>query len=590
EVRRQQSLNRLAKEKDKLSREIRAALVAAGLAKEEETEHTLTFIRDAREGEFRWEYTMEKPSPDWSTVGFRDKTWYRGHGGFGQEGTPNAVVRTPWDTSDIWMRGTFGLQSLPETLSLEIHHDEDVEIYLNGTLIFEAKGYTRDYQVIPLGEKALAALQTGRNVIAVHCRQTSGGQYIDLALRTRSAKRLDLDRLFSGRPPQNIKKAVDSAFERDVIAEYKSLLNQLQHWRTAEAGVALNVATEHGSDPEQMHVHLRGSAHAYGDPVDPGIPAVLAEQGSEPHLLDSAPVEVDGRISSGRRLSLAHWMVGQENPLTARVMVNRFWQHLFGKGIVESSSDFGSLGVEPTHPELLDYLAARFRDEGWGMKDMIRLIVESRTYRLSSVPHSGNLQVDPLNQLLWRHEMRRLTAEELRDSILAVSGKLNLDQGGPWVFPPLPREVIATASRPDKAWPISKDEGDHYRRSIYVHVKRSLRHQMLADFDQADTDSACAVRFVTTVPTQALGMMNSRFMNDQAALLSERLRAEPGEVREQFAAGMRLALQREPDAGELDELMTLYTRLQEEIGLSPEHAFDRVALLKLNLNEFVYLD
>ncbi|NRB75121.1 MAG: DUF1553 domain-containing protein, partial [Verrucomicrobiales bacterium] len=212
------------------------------------------------------------------------------------------------------------------------------------------------------------------------------------------------------------------------------------------------------------------------------------------------------------------------------------------------------------------------------------------TYRLSSEPDSANLAVDPQNHNHWRFSMRRLTAEELRDTILAMSGKLNLTTHGPWVIPPLPAEVVATSSKPGKAWPVSQNEEDHYRRSLYVHVKRSLRHQMLADFDQADTDAPCAVRFATTVPTQALTMLNSEFVNDNAVRFADRLRANGGDVSEQIAFGLSLVLQRDAEESEIEELMGLYNDLKTDMGLSDKDALDRVALLALNLNEFVYLD
>jgi hypothetical protein len=186
--------------------------------------------------------------------------------------------------------------------------------------------------------------------------------------------------------------------------------------------------------------------------------------------------------------------------------------------------------------------------------------------------------------------MRRLTAEELRDSILAMSGKLNLKAHGHWVTPPLPAEVLATASRPGKGWPVSADENDNYRRSIYVHVKRSLRHQMLADFDQADTDAPCAVRFATTVPTQALTMLNSEFVNENAVRFADRLRERGGSLEEQIAYGLSLVLQRNAEVREIEELVGLYNDLKTDANLSDRDALDRVALLALNLNEFVYLD
>ena len=187
--------------------------------------------------------------------------------------------------------------------------------------------------------------------------------------------------------------------------------------------------------------------------------------------------------------------------------------------------------------------------------------------------------------------MRRLTAEEIRDSMLAVTGQLNLERrGGPWVFPPLPPEVTATSSHPDSAWVVSPDPLDHVRRSIYIHVKRSLRHPFLADFDQADTDSPCAVRFATTVPTQALAMLNSAFTNDQATLLGNRLRAQPGELTAKVRTALSLVSQHEPDPAELRTAAELVKRLESEGGLDEAKALDRLALMAINLNEFLYLD
>ena len=209
---------------------------------------------------------------------------------------------------------------------------------------------------------------------------------------------------------------------------------------------------------------------------------------------------------------------------------------------------------------------------------------------MSSAPHSGNSETDPNNQLFWRNNMRRLSAEELRDSILAISGKLKHKLGGPWVYPPLPEAVLATASRPGKGWPVSKAGDDSFRRSIYIHVKRSLRHPMMADFDQADTDSPCAVRFTTTVPNQALMMLNSKFVNDQAACLAEKLVQAETDPEDQIRMALELVTQGEPDKVDLDKCIELYERLQSEVGLSKEDAMNRVALLALNLNEFIYLD
>jgi len=588
EERRDERLAGLRQEREQLGAELHAALRREGLVEEGGSEG-ITFLQDARNGGEDWFYTTETPTDDWSSVGFRNKSWYKGRGGFGREGTPGSVVGTPWKSENIWMRATFGLRTLPESLVLEIHHDEDVEVYLNGGLVYEAKGFTTDYETVVLSAKALERLQTGKNVVAVHCRQTRGGQYIDLSLGTRGSA-ASLEKRVTGKEGKKLARMVKEATGRDLVGDYRSVLDDIAHWRQAEPGTKLNVVTSKGPEPPPLHVHLRGSAHAPGEKVAPGLPAVLAGDGSEPRELGAEPVRHADRASPGRRLALARWIASSDNPLTARVMVNRIWQHHFGRGIVRRPNNFGQLGVPPTHPELLDWLATEFVRLDWRMKPLHRLMLHSRTYRMSSKPHSGNLSKDPQNRRWWRYSMRRLTAEELRDSMLAVAGNLNLETGGQWVNPPLPEEVLATASRPDKVWPVSKAEEDHVRRSLYVHVKRSLRHPLLSDFDQATTDSPCAVRFTTTVPTQALTMLNSGFVNDQAGIFAERMRRRGDAVRDRVAAGLELALQRPAEAGELDDLVSLHQRLRTEAGLSPEDALDRVALVILNLNEFVYLD
>jgi hypothetical protein len=590
EARRRDGLARLEAEKAALLPRIRAALETAGVLGEPGKTPVVTFVEDARKGGAEWSYTTEKPSDDWRDVGFVNKSWFKARSGFGHGRPPGSVETTEWKTPEIWMRTTFGLETLPDSLVLDIHHDEDVEVYLNGTLIHEAKGFLTAYETVILPKSAVNALQTGRNVVAVHCRQTGGGQYIDLALRTGVANRDSFENLLTGPGLREHAAAIRKHAGKDLVADYRRVNDEIDRLRRAGAGVAINAVTETGPDPGPMPVHARGSAHAPGEPMMPGVPAVLASADSNPKPIPSVPVTHDGRTTSGRRLALAKWIVDPANPLTARVMVNRIWQHHFGRGIVPSSSDFGKLGEKPTHPELLDWLAGRFVESGWDVKAMHRLILLSRAYRMSSEPDSANLEKDPRNLNFWRFDMRRLTAEELRDSILAVSGNLDLRTGGEWVYPPLPAEVLATASRPGAGWPVSKDPADHFRRSLYIHVKRSLRYQMLADFDQADTDTGCAVRFATTVPTQALSLLNSGFVNDQARILAGRMRAEGGNVRDRIAAGLRSVLQREPREEELDHLATLHADLISGSNLAEEAALERIALLALNLNEFIYLD
>ena len=221
---------------------------------------------------------------------------------------------------------------------------------------------------------------------------------------------------------------------------------------------------------------------------------------------------------------------------------------------------------------------------------MHRLLMTSAAYQRSSAPQDDALEKDTINRLFWRFDMRRLTAEEIRDSVLAVSGNLNPKMGGEWVCPPLPKAVLATQSQPGKNWKIANDD-EAFRRSIYVHVKRSLRVPILVDFDQADTDGHCAVRFATTVPTQALGMLNSQFVNDQAKVFANQCRNLGGDrLDSQIRYALELISQREAEASQVAELMKMANKLKTEANLSDSEIFDRIALVALNLNEFVFVD
>jgi hypothetical protein len=196
---------------------------------------------------------------------------------------------------------------------------------------------------------------------------------------------------------------------------------------------------------------------------------------------------------------------------------------------------------------------------------------------------------DPLNDLLWRFDLRRLTAEEVRDSILAVSGNLNPELGGEGVYPPLPRAVLETASRPDAAWGSATPE-QAGRRSLYVFLKRSLRHPLLEGFDQPDTDRACSVRFATTVPTQSLMMMNSDFIDRQASRFASRLiEARPQGLEARIRHGLELVLCRPPATTEIDEMLELHAELLEIEELPESQAFDALCVLMLNLNEFLHV-
>ncbi len=341
---------------------------------------------------------------------------------------------------------------------------------------------------------------------------------------------------------------------------------------------------EHGRNCPPTHVLVRGNAHVPGEQVEPGFPAVLSPP---PPQIAPPP---DGN-STGRRRALAHWIADERNPLTARVIVNRIWHHHFGRGLVRTTSDFGFQGAAPTHPQLLDWLASEFVAGDWRLKRLHKLIMLSAAYQMSSTANARALREDPTNDLFWRFDMRRLSAEEVRDSILAVNGSLNRGKMyGPGIYTVIPQEVLAGQSRPGSGWGTSSPE-DRARRSIYIHVKRSLVVPMIASFDGPDTDASCPVRFVTTQPTQALGMLNSDFLQEQARLLAAYVRQRAGDdPREQLALALWRVLQREPTAVEVERGLELLRLMQQRHQASAEQALNYFCLAALNLNEFMYLD
>ncbi|MBI4606599.1 MAG: DUF1553 domain-containing protein [Planctomycetes bacterium] len=394
--------------------------------------------------------------------------------------------------------------------------------------------------------------------------------------RGMSAEHVLTDLASLRRAPEEVGR-IDEAGRPDELAERKD--------RAAEAPRDLALSVNGAAlEPPETRVLLRGSAHAPGAKVEPGPPRAFGA--GDPVI----PAPRAGARSSGRRRALADWIASSENPLTARVMANRLWQHHFGRGIVRTPSDFGRLGERPTHPELLDWLASELASRGWSLKAMHRVILTSSAYRMSSDDDPRGLAKDPANDRFWRFDLRRLTAEEVRDSVLALSGSLNLAMGGPSVYTEVPREVLHTASMPGSAWG-SSPPAERDRRSVYVTVKRSLLEPTLATFDFPDPDSSCAARFATTVPTQALTSLNGDFFLREARRFAERLRREAGsDPAAQARLALRLALSREPSPAEVAEDAAFLRSLAEEEGLGAPRALERYALVVLSLNELLYLD
>ena len=534
-------------------------------------------VPDANRGKgIVWEFTFDKPADNWFEIAFDDSKWRKGRSGFGTPGTPGSKVRTPWHSGEIWLRRDFRLESIPGGLTLKIHHDEDAEVYLNGKQIKTFKGYLKKYIEIDVTGECLDVLQTGRNTLAIHCRQTGGGQYIDAGLVVDQ----------STTPiPVLVAKYGRNILGETKLAEYNKLRNELAKVQSTK----LTLKTEHAmavaeDARRKMWILRRGLPALKGEEVGPAFPAILA--GLVAHVPDDYSV---GK-ASGKRRVLADWLSSAENPMTSRVMANRLWQHHFGRGIVRSSNNFGFIGEKPTHPDLLNWLANELVAGDWKLKRMHKLIMMSNTYRMSSKASEDALARDPNNDLMWRHDMRRLSAEEIRDSILNLTGQLNLKMGGESIYTEVPKEVLATASRPGAAWGNSSTE-DRNRRSVYIYVKRSLHEPFLSAFDWADTDNTCDVRFVTTVPTQTLTLLNSKFLNDSAERLAKRLaKVAPDDAKAQVAEALLSATSREPTADEVEDGLELIDRLKAEAKLDESEALQRFCLLVLNLNEFLYLD
>ena len=367
----------------------------------------------------------------------------------------------------------------------------------------------------------------------------------------------------------------------DLLAGEPALAALVNLRRPDLATVSVLAVAEAGPRPPESFVRLRGNVHAVGARVEPGFPSMLGRV----DVQSAAPTE----HSSGRRTTLARWITSPANAVTWRVLGNRLWQHHFGRGLVRTSSDFGRLGELPTHPELLDWLANEVLARGQSLKAMHRLIVTSSTYRMATTAEPKAMAADPRNDALWRFDRRRLTAEEVRDSILATGGALQLELGGPSVFPPIPSEVLATASKPEDAWG-EATPAQAARRSLYVHVKRSLQEPLLAVFDRADTDASCPVRFATVQPTQALTMLNGDFVHAQASAFATRLQREGGDRRARLQRGLELVTQRPARAADVARLERLADDLQREHGRSAEEALQRCCLVLLNANEFLFLD
>jgi hypothetical protein len=338
-----------------------------------------------------------------------------------------------------------------------------------------------------------------------------------------------------------------------------------------------------GPSVATTHVLIRGEYNSLGEAVEPGFLSAITGN-SQP-----AELELDRYKmfpTRGRRMTLANWIVSPENPLTARVMVNRIWQHHFGRGIVESPSDFGKNGTRPSHPELLDWLAHRFIEEKWSIKAMHRLILNSASYRQDSkIVNAKAAQVDPENHLLWRFNRQRLEGEVVRDAVLAASGRLNPARGGLPVYPPMPEGVAEVRVQGVDTWETS-EEPDALRRSIYIFQRRAQSLPLLETFDAPVYNTSCDRRRHSVSSLQALSMYDGDFANKEALYFARRIRQEAGpDVREQIERAFLIAFGRPPGTAELQDVLAFV-----EAGSGKPDSLVGLCRILLNANEFIYVD
>ena len=412
---------------------------------------------------------------------------------------------------------------------------------------------------------------------------------------TRTAEQAGLLKQHAKQMVVDVKKMM-AALPEEVRGDWQGRKKAMETL-VAHAPLALPTASgmiDDGGEIPPIRLLRKGNFANPGDIVEPGFLSVLGST--------EMPV---GASTGGRRRAFAEWVTRPDHPLTARVMVNRLWQGHFGRGIVATPGDFGTQGASPTHPELLDWLATEFVAKGWSLKGLHRLMVTSATYRQSSSASARSIELDPDNLLFGRMTRRRLEGEAVRDALLAVSGQLDDRVGGPSVYPDLPPGVDSRG-----AWPRSTSPADRNRRSLYVFVKRNLKFPLFDAFDVPDTNLTCPERNISVNAPQALMLLNSGEVLEQARGVAGRVYAaasNSGDLDELAVQGYRLTMGREPTDEERARAVEFLRRSPEHLsgrseallapvpmpeGPTPAQAAALVDFchVLLNLNEFVFVD
>ncbi|WDQ16478.1 DUF1549 and DUF1553 domain-containing protein [Rhodopirellula sp. P2] len=351
---------------------------------------------------------------------------------------------------------------------------------------------------------------------------------------------------------------------------------------------SLSTLKESFPSERPSHLMLRGDFRSPGPELKPGVIRVVSST-------TNAFSPRQSERSAGLRTALADWLVAAENPMTARVMVNRVWQHHFGAGLSSTPSDFGVMGSEPSHPELLDWLALSFVQTGWSLKSLHRMIVTSATYRQRSrladdATESETLawgeaqKADPQAQLLSRYPRWRLEGEAIRDAMLVASGQINWKSGGPGVRPPLPQELVGTLLK--NQWDVTQDRSEHNRRSIYVFARRNLRYPIFEVFDRPSANTSCSRRDISTTAPQSLHLLNSEFsLNLARSMASSIANEHPTEAR-RIQATFQRVLGRSPTPEEQLEVQDFLSASTSAEAEKQTH----LCLALFNCNEFITVD
>ena len=380
-------------------------------------------------------------------------------------------------------------------------------------------------------------------------------------------------------------EAIEAALDKGEKERLSQLGKQIAELRKQHQKYSYGLLmTDSDSTPPITKILFQGNYKMEREPVSPGFISAL----------DPNPARIRRAVNSkttGRRSTLADWIISPSNPLTARVFVNRIWQQHFGRGLVATPNDFGLSGIHPTHPELLDWLAADFERSGWSVKRLHRLIVTSATYCQTAFPTEEQARQasarDADNTLCWRQNARRLSAEQLRDSLLATAGSLQLKPGGAPIWPDLAPEILQANpaflddnETKTKGWyPSPKTE--QFVRSVFLVQKRTVRVPFMETFDLPENSSSCPRRTMSIVAPQALSLLNSPLAVEATKAFAERIRRESsGGLSDQVRHAFSAALQRYPNTEEL--------RLC--VALAEKRSFLELCRALLNLNEFSYVD